>query len=118
MVCARRWLHTGDAAKRRSHMSAALMYLKSGEKIWAHSDTGTAATTGVVISGVELDASKPAFKVYNTAAFAFATVSVPFGKGATTKVEFDLNNKAGTGYGYSNGVYTAPESGASSSMRC
>ncbi len=111
MVC--RWLHTGDAAKRRAHMSAALMNLKSGQKVWAHSDSGTAATTGVAISGVELDASKPAFKVYNTAAFAFATKAVPFGKTVTTKVDFDLNNNAGTGYGYLSGVYTAPESGAS-----
>ena len=93
-------------------MSSMLAYLDAGDKVWAHSDSGTAAAARVVISGAQLDATKPAFKVFSNGGFAFKVASVPFGKDATETVEFDINNLAGTSFGYSDGVYTAPENGA------
>ena len=87
-------------------MSSILVQLDAGETVYPMSDIGTSAGAKVVMGGFELSPNMPAFKVYNTNSFAYATSAVAFGKGASMATDFNVGG--GT---FSNGKYTVPEAG-------
>jgi len=104
-VC--RWMHTGDSYGRRAQMSASLMLLDEGDFVYPFSDIGTEGPKNVVLSGFELEPGFPAFKVYNTAAYSYATAAVPFGDGIDAAIDFEISSSGA----YEDGVYTVPENG-------
>jgi len=101
------WMHTGDSYGRRAQMSASLMLLDEGDFVYPFSDIGTEGPKNVVLSGFELEPGFPAFKVYNTAAYSYATAAVPFGDGIDAAIDFEISSSGA----YEDGVYTVPENG-------